>query len=454
MITQRISQSAFLTTPAAAAAAGVIARLRERGFEAFLAGGCVRDAILGEEINDFDVATSARPEEVIPLFDRVVETGIRYGTVTIIDHAQDPQVEIQVTTFRKDAEYSDGRHPGSLTFGVSLEEDAARRDLTMNALFADPATGEVLDCVDGLEDLRAKRIRAVGIAADRFDEDALRLLRTLRFAAKYQFEIDTETRRAARARPHLLKKLSAERVAGELSKMLVGRNVGIAIALLENYSYFDVIAPEVAAMRGVPQPPQFHKIGDVFRHTLDVVERLEKRDLTLALAGLFHDVGKVTTLSVSDRIRFHGHEPDSCRLAFERLRLLKYSNEIIANVIDLIAEHIRIGGYHLWRRAKQVRFLQKENVEDHLILHKADCGSAHDMLDNYHRMCADLAALRSAPPPVKPLLTGADLIQFGLKPGKEFKKILEAVRDWQLEGKICTRDEALRMVRAEFPITS
>jgi poly(A) polymerase len=447
VIEETLPSNPFLGSPAAREAAAIVARLREQGFQAWLAGGCVRDAILRGAPDDFDIATSARPWEVVPIFPHVVETGVRYGTVTVVGEHGD----VQVTTFRRDADYADGRHPGSLTFGVSLEDDAQRRDLTINALFADPFSGRVLDLVGGLADLRAGLVRSVGVAGDRFDEDALRLLRTVRFAARFDFAIEPGTRRAACARPHLLRKLSAERIGAELEKMLTGRHVGRALLMLDEFGFLAEIAPEVAAMRGVPQPPQFHRIGDVFLHTVDVVERLERRDRTLALAALFHDTGKVTTLSVSDRIRFHGHEPASCQLAEPRLRALRFPGDVIDNVLDLVAEHIRIGGYRLWRRAKQIRFLQKSNIDDHLVLHRADCESAHGLLENLYQMQSDLAALRSAPPPQRPLITGADLIAMGHTPGREFKRILEAIRDAQLEGKICTRDDALRMAERDFP---
>lgn len=438
------------SSPEGQVGAAIVRRLRERGFEAWLAGGCVRDALLGETPHDFDVATSAKPDEVRPLFEKVVDTGVRFGTVTVVAD----EVPIQVTTFRAEGVYADGRRPTSLTFGVSLLEDAKRRDFTINALFADPASGEVVDLVGGVEDLAKRRIRAVGDAGERFDEDALRLLRAIRFTAKLRGELDPETERAARARPHLLRRLSAERVGEELKRMLLGPDPRLSLGMLERFGFLDEILPEVAATRGVPQPPEFHPEGDVWFHTIDVVDRLERRTLALALAALFHDVGKALTLTWTDRIRFHGHEPVSCELAQARLRQLRFGNEILDEVIDLVAEHIRFGSYPQWRRARQLRFLAKPNIRDHLALHRADRGSQGGDLDVHARASADLAALEAAPPTPAPLLRGEDLVGLGLAPGPRFKVILESVRDAQLEGSLSTRDEALDHVRRHFPLES
>ena len=439
---------AVLESPGGKAATAIVRRLRERGFHAFLAGGCVRDALLGEAPHDFDIATSARPDEVRPLFDRVVDTGVRYGTLTVLLDEQ----SIQVTTFRAEGAYVDGRRPTSLTFGVSLEEDAKRRDFTINALYADPITCEVLDRVGGLEDLGRRLVRAVGEPGERFDEDALRLLRAVRFTARLGATLDPATERAARARPHLLALLSGERVGEEMSRMLTGPDPGRALRMMEDLGFLGVVLPELAETRGVPQPPQFHPEGDVFVHTVDVVERLERRNLVLALAALFHDVGKARTLTVSDRIRFHGHEPASCQLSEPRMRRLRYSNDVIEGVLDLVAEHIRFGGFLGWRRAKQLRFLAKPNILDHLVLHRADRESQGGDLAVYEFAHAELRAIAAAPPIAPPLIRGDDLLAMGFKPGPAIRQALEAVRDAQLEGALSGRDEALEYVRRKFPL--
>lgn len=447
MIRHTLPAGSFIKNGPGRVAAAIVARLRERGFEAWLAGGCVRDVYLGFEPKDFDIATAARPEQVIALFSKVVETGVRYGTVTVIEDG----VAIEVTTFRTDGAYEDGRHPTKLVFGVSAREDALRRDFTINALFGDPAADEIVDFVGGIADAKAKILRTVGRAGDRFEEDALRLLRGVRFAARLGWDFEIDTSRAMRARPHLLRKLSPERISAELIKMLTGRDAGAALRLLENYQFIDEFLPEAGALRGVPQPPQFHPEGDCWVHTIDVVQRLDRKTPILTLAALFHDIGKALTLTLTDRIRFHGHEPRSCELAEPRLRALRFSNEIITNVLDLIAEHIRIAGFRQWRRAKQLRFLQKENIDDHLSLHFADCSSAHGMLDNYHEMQSELAKIRSLPPPAEPIVRGSDLQQWGYLPGKQFKEILTAVRDAQLEERIRNIEEARAFVLKNFP---
>lgn len=444
--TAQLKPGTFTATDAGRAAARIVQMLRAAGFEAWLAGGCVRDAVLGVEVKDFDVATSALPEQVHGVFSKVVDTGVQFGTVTVIED----QHSVEVTTFRRDGVYRDGRRPTSLTFGVSARDDAERRDFTINALFGDPVSGQVVDYVGGLADLAARRLRAVGNAADRFDEDALRLLRCIRFAARFDCRLDLETERAARSRAHLLRQLSGDRIGGELAKMLTGANVGPALVMLERYSFMDEILPEVSATRGVPQPWNFHPEGDVFVHTVDATNRVRPRNVILTLAALFHDVGKTVTLTVTDRIRFHAHEPASSIMALPRLRKLRYSNAVIDEVIDLIDEHIRIGTYPNWRRAKQLRFLQKPNIDAHLSLHHADCSASSGNLAVFERIQSDLAALRLLPPVPEPLVRGDDLLQNGFKPGPEFKRILDALRDAQLEGAFNTREAALQYLRKNY----
>jgi poly(A) polymerase len=438
-----IQGNPFLRSTAGQGAAAVVARLRERGFEAWLAGGCVRDAVLGESPHDFDVATAARPEDVRPLFECVVETGPRFGTLTVLI----AESATQVTTFRAEGDYVDGRRPTRLTFGVSLVEDARRRDFTMNALYADPFSGDVLDFVGGLDDLRARVVRAVGDPGERFDEDALRMLRAVRFTTRLGARLDEATASAARRRPHLLRRLSAERISEELTKMLTHPRAAAAVALLEGFAFLDEVLPEVARTRGCPQPPQFHPEGDVYVHTLDVLDRLERKTLTLALAALFHDVGKPLTLAWTDRIRTHGHEGVSAELAQERLRALRFSGDVVDAVSDLVLEHIRLGSILTWRRAKQLRFLSSANVDEHRILHRADRESQGGSLEVEEFLRTEVEALRNTPPAPKPLLTGDDLKRLGLVPGPRFKVLLDAVRDAQLEGSIGSADEARELVR-------
>ncbi|MBI3820981.1 MAG: CCA tRNA nucleotidyltransferase [Planctomycetes bacterium] len=451
MIQRRVFPESFVKNDAGRCACGIVERLRAAGFESWLAGGCVRDASLGIVASEFDVATSALPAQVMRIFDKVVETGVRYGTVTVLEG----DCKVEVTTFRAEGEYRDARHPGSLVFGVSAEEDAKRRDFTINALFGDPVENCVIDYVGGLSDLDARLLRTVGVPGDRFEEDALRLLRGVRFAARFNLTIERDTESAMRMRPHLLRKLSAERVGAELIKMLTGPHPGAALRMLEQFQFVDEFLPEAGAMRGVPQPAKFHPEGNVWVHTVDVVERIEPKTPVLVLSALFHDVGKVRTLTWSDRIRFHGHEPVSCEISDARMRQLRYSNDIIDEVHDLVAEHIHIGGFQKWRRAKQLRFLAKANIDDHLSLHLADCSSSHGALENYHYMKAELQKLRDHPPQAvrRLLLDGRDLLNAGYRQGPNFKTMLEALRDAELEEKIATREEALAFLAKNFPVS-
>ncbi|MBL8694865.1 MAG: CCA tRNA nucleotidyltransferase [Planctomycetes bacterium] len=450
MLTELLDPTPFVAEPVGRAAAAIVRTLRQGGYEAWLAGGCVRDVVLGTPPKDFDVATSAHPDQVSALFEKVIPTGARFGTVTVLLGGQ----SVEVTTLREETAYSDGRRPDHIRFGASLEEDARRRDFTVNALFADPDSGRVLDYWGGLADLRSRRIRAVGEPGERFDEDALRLLRMVRFAVRLGSSIDFETERAARARCDRLRLLSAERIREELTKMLLGPRPADAVSLLEKLGFLDEVLPEVAQTRGVPQPPKYHPEGDVYFHTVDVLDRLRPVKLVTALAALFHDVGKTRSLTVTDRIRFHGHEYVSCEMAEPRLRGLTFSNAIIEDVLDLVREHIRFGGYLQWRRATQLRFLEKANIEDHLSLHRADRGSAGGDLavaELAERMLAERAA---APPPMRTLLSGDDLQRLGYRPGPQFRHMLEALRDEQLEGRVATTADAEAFVLREFPLES
>ncbi len=445
---ERVDARVFDATPEGRGASRIVGRLRDAGHQAWLAGGCVRDALLGDTPHDFDVATSATPEEVHAAFPKVVDTGIRFGTVTVVD----ADVSVEVTTFRGESSYLDGRRPSSVSFGVTLEEDAQRRDFTINALYGDPARCEILDPVGGIDDLRDRRLRAVGEPGARFDEDALRLLRLVRFATRFQARIDPATERAARARPHRLTLLSAERVREELVKMWARADAAEAMRGLDALGFLDVVLPEVGATRGVPQPPQYHPEGDVLVHTIDVLARLQRRTVALSLAALFHDVGKTRTLTVSDRIRFHGHEHVSCELLEPRLRSLRFSNAEIEQVLDLVVEHIRFGSFAEWRRAKQLRFLSKPNARDHLTFHRADRQSGGGSLETHDLALRELDRIEREPPPRAPLLTGNDLRELGYPPGPAFREILGALRDEQLEGSLETRDAAVAWVVGKFPM--
>ncbi len=432
--------------PPEALARSIIDRLRTSGHAAYLVGGCVRDLLLGRTPKDFDVATSARPDELLRLFPRADRVGAHFGVVLV----RDGNAQVEVATFRSDLRYLDGRHPEGVLFETDPRQDALRRDFTINALLLDPLNGEVLDFTGGRADLQAKIVRAIGDPENRFREDHLRLLRAVRFAARLGFDIEPRTFAAIRRLAALIHDVSAERVRDELARILT-EGAGFpssprrGLELLDETGLLDEILPEVAAMKGVRQPPEFHPEGDVWTHTLIMLDGLRDPSLELALGVLLHDVGKPPTFRIAERIRFDGHVEEGVRLAHALLTRLRFPNHVVESVEALIANHMKFSETPRMRESTLKRFIRMPDFEGHMELHRLDCLSSHGNLDNYEFV---RRKQREVPPEElkpAPLITGHDLIAQGLKPGPMFGIVLREIEDAQLEGRIATREEALRM---------
>jgi tRNA nucleotidyltransferase/poly(A) polymerase len=429
-------------------ATDVARRLRAAGHEAYLAGGCVRDRLLGREPLDFDIATSAPPEVVRRLFPRTVPVGVQFGVVLVIERG----ARLEVATFRSDDAYVDGRRPSAVRFG-SARDDAARRDFTLNALFEDPDSGEVHDFVGGIPDLRAGLIRAIGDPRARIAEDRLRMLRAVRFAARLGFRIHPDTRAAVAAAAPSLPDIAAERIGDELMKILTEGGARRGFALLAETGLLDVVLPEVSAMRGVAQSPDHHPEGDVWTHTLLLLDQLPAgAPETLALGALLHDVAKPLCAGrKGDRITFYGHPEAGAEIAVAICRRLRRSRETWERVEYLVRHHLRLMQASRMRLATLKKLLAEDGFDELARLARLDAlASSRDLADVLfcQRRKAELGVERLRPPR---LLGGADLIAMGYRPGPLLGEILRAVEEAQLEGDVATRDAAATFVRARFP---
>jgi len=431
------------------AATEIVRRLRAEGFQAYLVGGCVRDLVMGREPKDYDVSTDATPERVVKLYPESLTVGAQFGVVIV------PRAEgnVEVATFRSDGRYSDGRHPSEVRYAQTPQEDVRRRDFTINGLLLDPVDNQVLDYVGGQGDIRARRIRAIGNPLDRFQEDRLRMLRAVRFAARFGFSLDAAALEAIRQLAPLIHDVSAERVRDEILRILTEGQARRGCELLDETGLLQEVLPEIKALQGVPQPPEFHPEGDVWIHTLLMLAGLRAPTPTLALAVLLHDVGKPPTLSVRERIRFDNHVEVGAEMAQAICARLRLSARGTERVVELVRHHLRFKDFPRMRRSTQLRFLRMEGFEEHLELHRLDCLASHGDLTNYElaqRLLAETPADVIKP---APLLSGNDLIAQGYTPGPLFKEILQAVEDAQLEGKLHTREDALRLVTEQFPLS-
>jgi poly(A) polymerase len=442
------------------AALGVVGKLRAAGYEAYLAGGCVRDLLLGLTPKDYDVATSATPDVVLGLFPRTFAVGAHFGVVLIADGDEDSYVVTEVATFRSDGAYSDGRRPDAVRYTKSAEEDVRRRDFTINGLLLDPERGTddlrsaVIDYVGGLGDLDAKVLRAIGDAEARFEEDHLRMLRGIRFAARFGLEVEAETRAAMRAMAGKISAVSRERVRDELTRMLTEGRARRAFELLEETGLLAQVLPEVARMKGVEQPGQYHPEGDVWVHTLGLLDQLEAGcPATLAWGALLHDVGKPPTFRrAPDRIRFDGHVEVGVAMGAEVLRRFRFSNEETRQILALIENHMRFADAGRMKASTLKRFFRLAGFEQHLALHRMDCLAGSGNLEHWEFVRERYAAMPEETVRPQPLITGRELIAAGYAPGAGFKQMLRAVEDAQLEGTIGTEEEALRLVRERFPV--
>lgn len=432
------------------AAAGIVARLRAAGHEAFFVGGCVRDELLRLPLKDIDIATSAHPEQVAALFDSVKFVGQAFGVslVNVGGHS------FEVATFRKDGAYLNHRHPDSVSYGT-IEDDAERRDFTVNALYEDPISGQIRDFVGGVLDMRARAIRCVGDPRRRFKEDALRLLRAVRFAARLGFIIERDTEFAMKELAPTIRYISPERQRDELSRILTGPNPTGAIRMMDDCGVLHFLLPEIEAMKGVEQGKLYHPEGDVFVHTLLVLEKIEPRTEAHAWAALLHDVGKPSTFAHNGPeggISFHEHEKVGAVMARQILERFRFSNEFIDTVSTLVARHMMFKDAAQMRRSTLRRFLGAPTIESDLALHRADCLGSWGGLDGYDFCRAKIAELAATATPALPpsLITGHDLMALGMKPGKAIGEMLRRIQEMQLEGELVTAEQAREWVTREL----
>ncbi len=427
-------------------ARAIVHTLRDRGFTAYLAGGCVRDKLLGIEPKDFDVATSARATEVQALFPHTVPVGVQFGVILVICDGS----QVEVATFRSDGIYRDGRHPSSVQFS-NAHADALRRDFTINGMFYDPVTEQVIDYVGGRQDLAQRVVRAIGNPYARFAEDRLRMIRAVRLAARLGFTIAPDTFAAIRALAPTIVDIAWERIGDEIVKILTAGGSKRAFALLSESGLLQVILPEIEAMRGVEQSPDFHPEGDVFVHTLLLLEKLDHPSETLALGALLHDVAKpLCRAQKGERITFYGHCEKGAKMAVEICQRLKRSRTTWERVAYLVKNHLRLLNAPEMRTATLKRFLREEGIEELLELARIDALSSSGDLRPYEfcrRKLAELGPAQIAPPH---LLNGRDLITLGFPPGPHFKDILDAVEEAQLEGRLVTREDALSWVQERW----
>ena len=428
--------------------------LRRAGHPAFLVGGCVRDILLGREPVDYDVATDATPAQILSSFPQALGVGAQFGVMLVPDITRMPgeaPQSVEVATFRSDIGYSDGRHPDRVAFATTPEEDARRRDFTINAMLLDPESNEILDFTGGRNDLRDGIIRAIGDPADRFREDKLRMVRAVRFAARFAYTIEPRTLRAIQELAPEISQVSAERVRDELTKILTEGSARRGFELLRDSRLLPELLPEMARTQGVEQPPQFHPEGDVWTHTLLMLGGLTPGCApTLAWGVLLHDVGKPPTFKPpagpAGRIRFDEHVEVGTRMAEEICRRLRFSNDDLQQISAMVANHLRFKDVTHMKPSTLKRFVRLPRFEEHLELHRLDCLSSHRNLEAYNFVRKFLA--ETPPEQVRPprLLTGDDLIALGFKPGPQFKEILEKVEDAQLNGKIDSREAAIEFL--------
>ena len=431
----------------------IVHRLKQSGYEAYLVGGCVRDFILGKVSGDYDIVTSALPDQVMALFSNTLSIGAKFGVIAVIVQGR----PYEVATFRSDDVYQDGRHPSQIHFS-SAKGDVFRRDFTVNGLLMDPETGEITDYVNGRMDIEKKIIRTINDPDSRFNEDFLRMLRAIRFAANLGFTIEAGTLNAIGRNASKIINISAERVREELGKILTCGGARTGFELMIQTGILKEVLPEIDRLKGVEQPPQFHPEGDVWQHTLKMLELLPKdgatdKNLCLGWGTLLHDVGKAVTRSEDEKgVHFYGHVKRGEQIADDIMQRLKFSRAHRETVLNLIRQHMVFMNVQKMRPGRLKRFLRMPDFDLHMELHRLDCISSHGMQNNYE-FCRDqlqsLAADDLHPPR---LLTGDDLISLGFARGKLIGEILRALEDEQLEGRITTSQDARNFVGANWKI--
>jgi poly(A) polymerase len=445
------------------AALKAIRVLREHGYQALWVGGCVRDLLLARDPADYDIATSATPDEVMRIFSETYAVGAQFGVVLVpvkVLGEAEGRGHIEVATFRSDGAYLDGRHPDSVRYTTSALHDVERRDFTINGLLLDPLSaqpntphGEVLDYVEGRRDLELGIVRTIGPPEQRFAEDKLRMLRAVRFAARFGYAIEAATAAAIRQLAAQIHQVSSERIRDELSKMLTEGQARSAFQLMDETGLLREVLPEITRMKGVEQPPQYHPEGDVFVHTLLLLGGLPPQcPLTLAWGALLHDVGKPATFRrAPDRIRFDGHVEIGVRIADDLLGRLRFSNRDREQILALVNNHMRFADVRKMKDSTFKRFVRLEDFDEHLALHRLDCLASHKNLELYDYTRDRLASIPSGAVRPAPLVNGYDLIAAGYVPGALFAEILAEVEDAQLEGTIATREEAMGLIEGNFP---
>lgn len=424
----------------------IVRALRARGHDAWFAGGCVRDLAMQIVPKDYDIATSARPDEVMDIFPRTKAVGAQFGVVLV--HADCGDYE--VATFRADAEYSDGRHPDKVEF-CSAREDVERRDFTINGMLYDPVKDETLDWVGGRKDIAQRLLRTIGEPDRRFAEDKLRMLRGVRFACRLGFAIEENTYDAIRRNAPGLAEVSAERIREELVYIFTGPHAGRALRLMHDMGLLRPILPEVEAMSGVEQPPQFHPEGDVFEHTCMMLDLAENPSLELAMGILLHDIGKPGTQTFSDRIRFNEHDHVGEVMVRSICRRLRFSGQQADQIADLVAQHMRFATAPRMKLGKLKGLLAMPRFDEHLELHRLDCLSSHRKLDVYDFVRQKLDEFTAEELRPDPLVDGSDLLALGYSQGPIFGRILASVREQQLDGSLNTRQEAVAYIGEHFP---
>ncbi len=451
------------------AARHITRRLTAAGYQAFFAGGCVRDLLLGRAAKDFDVATSATPSQISALFPRTIQVGAHFGVILVQETVDDALVSTEVATFRNDGVYLDGRRPDAVRFTTDPREDVLRRDFTINGMLLDPTllrdapdrtilvpVEAVKDFVGGQEDLARGLVRTIGDPDLRFREDKLRMLRGIRFAARLNFAIDPATLRAIQVHAAEISQVSSERIRDELTRMLTEGRARRAFELLDESGLLQQVLPEAMRMHGVEQPADWHPEGDVWVHTMLLLEKLRPGcSATLAWGALLHDIGKPATYQVdaTGRIRFNGHVEVGVRMAEEILGRLRFSNDETTQIVALIKHHMRFGDLRAMKESTVRRFLRLPQFNEHLDLHWLDCTSCHGKLELYELAKARFEEEPTIAERLPLLVTGRDLIAAGYRPGPTFKQMLEAVEDAQLEGTISVREQGMQLVAARFGLS-
>jgi poly(A) polymerase len=434
-------------------AKGIVGQLKRAGFKAFLVGGCVRDIAMGIPPQEYDIATSATPQDVMKIFPSTVPVGVSFGVVLVLEGNN----KFEVASFRKEEKYTDGRHPDRVVYSANEKDDVMRRDFTINGMLYEPFEETIIDLIGGLDDIKRRTIKTIGNPDDRFKEDKLRMLRAIRFGAGLEFEIEENTFMAINSLAPLISQVSKERIRDEIIKIITQNHPGNGLRLLRESNLLKYILPEVEKMNGVPQPPEFHPEGDVFNHTCMILDRLYEvtggdSPPELAMGALLHDIGKPDTYTVTDRIRFNGHDRIGARIAKNICKDLKFSNKQVEIITALVKEHLKFKDVFKMREATVKRFLSMPNFDYHLKLHLADCLASHGLTEAYDFIVEKLKDYKEEELKPKLLLNGYDLIDMGYPRGPLYSEILESLEEAQLEGIVNNKDDAKNFILKQFPL--